>query len=332
MKTNASITRRAALAGGGALALCLALPVVPAHSQVFPTKTITIVVPFPPGGTTDVTARLIAADMAKDLGQSVIVENKPGANGNVGSAQVSKASPDGYTLLMSGVGSNAVNHGIYKSMPYDSRKDFAHVTLATSGPNVMIVNPNFPAKTLKEFVDVVKANPGKYNYASAGNGASGHMAMELLKTATGMQIQHVPYKGGGPALQDVISGHVPVMFTNQDLAIAQAKAGTVRALGVASLERNPAAPEIPTIAEQGFPGFAAVSWNGLSAPAGTPKAVIDILNKAAVKALQSQAVKDKLVVNGFVVEASSPEKYTAFIAAEIDKWSKVAKEAGVSLE
>lgn len=326
------LNRRLILTLLGAAGLAATAFAPTAQAQTWPSRTITIVVPFPAGGTTDLTARLIAAELTKTLGQQVIVENKAGANGNIGSAQVAKAAPDGYTLLMIGVGSNAVNHGIYKSMPYDSRKDFAHITIATSGPNVLVVHPSFPAKNLQELIAHVKANPGKFNYASSGNGASGHMAMELLKTTAGLQIQHVPYKGGGPALQDVVGGHIPMMFINQDMAFAQISAGTVRGIGAASLQRNPAAQNVPTVAEQGIPGFAAVSWNGLAAPAGTPKAIIDRLNAETKKALNQPEVKAKLAAQGFVVETPSPEDTAKFVADEIDKWTKVARSANVSIE
>lgn len=326
------LNRRLILALMGAVGLAGTAFSPAALAQAWPSRTITIIVPFPAGGTTDITARLIAAELTKSLGQQVIVENRAGANGNIGSAQVAKAAPDGYTLLMSGVGSNAVNHGIYKTMSYDSRKDYAHVTLATSGPNVLVVHPSFPAKNLQEFIAHVKANPGKFNYAASGNGASGHMAMELLKATVGLDMQLVPYKGGGPALQDVVAGHVPMMFINQDLAFEQIRAGNVRAIGVASLLRNPAQMDVPTLAEQGLPGFAAVSWNGVSAPAGTPKEIIDRLQRDIKAGLNLPVHKEKLEKQGFVVETSTPEQYTTFIAAEIDKWTKVAREAKVIVE
>ena len=328
-----SITRRmfAGLTLAG-LALASTSALAQDAAATYPNKPVTIIVPFPPGGTTDVTARQIAAALTKSLGQTFIVENKAGANGNIGSAQVARAAPDGYTLLMSGVGSNAVNHGLYSSMPYDSKKDFAHVTLATTGPNVLIVHPEFPAKSMKELVDLVKASPGKYNYASAGNGASGHMAMELLKTMTGMKIDHVPYKGGAPALQDVMAGVVPMMFTNQDLAFAQVKAGKVRLIGVADLIRNPAMPDAPTIAEQGYPGFSAVSWNAISAPAGTPKPIVDKLQKHIKDALHAPELRDRLLANGFVPQGIPAEEFHAFVVSEVDKWTKVAKDAGAKVD
>lgn len=316
----------------GGLVLGAGLGSHPARAQAWPSKPITYIVPFPPGGTSDLTARLIGQEIGKGLGQPVVVENRAGANGNIGSAAVAKAPPDGYTLLLSGVGSNAINHGLYPKLPYDSRKDFAHVTILTRGPNVLVANAGFPAKSMREFVDLVKASPGKYNYASSGNGASGHMAMELLKMTAGLQIDHIPYKGGAPALTDVIAGQVPVMFVNQDIVIPHIKAGKLRPLGVASLERLAIMPEVPTIAEQGFPGFEAVSWNAMSAPAGTPKPIIDRLHAEVVKALHSPAVTERLVSNGFIPGGGSPEETTEFIGAEIEKWSAVAKQSGAKVD
>ena len=217
-------------------------------------------------------------------------------------------------------------------MPYDSSKDFAHITMMTSGPNVLVVNKDFPAKDMKELIALLKANPGKYNYASSGTGASGHMAMELLKLKAGVDIQHVPYRGGAPAMNDVVGGQVPMMFINQDMAFAQAAAGLVRMIGVASTDRNPAEKNTPTVAEQGFPGFAAVSWNGLATPAGTPKPIIDRLHAEVKKALQSAAIQEKLVKNGFVVGGNTPDEQQQFVTEEMAKWAEVAKTAKVSVE
>ncbi|HJQ57454.1 MAG TPA: tripartite tricarboxylate transporter substrate binding protein [Vineibacter sp.] len=327
-----AMTRRQFGASAAALAASAAGGVPPAAAQGYPNKAITVVVPFPPGGTTDVIGRLVAQEMSKSMGQPIVVDNKAGANGNIGSAQVAKATPNGYTLLVTGVGSNAVNHGLYAQMPYDSRKDFAHVTQLTSGPNVLVVNPAFPAKSFKELIALLKANPGKYNYASSGNGASGHMAMEFLKISAEVKVEHIPYKGGAPALNDVIAGEVPMMFINQDMPLPHMRTGKLRVLAVASLERNPSYPDTPTIAESGYPGFAAVSWNGLAAPAGTPKEIIDKLHAEAVKALNSPAIKDKLLEQGFVPGGMSPADMAAFVGAEMDKWAKVAKASGAKIE
>ncbi len=326
------VTRRTIYTAAATSLMAAALPSLSAYAQAYPSKPITIVVPFPPGGTTDVTTRLIAAELSKSLGQPVIVENKAGANGNIGSGGVAKASPDGYTLLATGVGSNAINHGLYATMPYDSRKDFAHITQMTSGPNVLVVHPDFPAKTFKEFIDLVKANPGKYNYASAGNGASGHMAMEFLKMSADLKVDHIPYKGGAPAMTDVMGGQVHMMFTNQDGPLAHIKAGKLRVLASASLERNPSYPDTPTVAEAGFPGFAAVSWNGLAAPAGTPKEIIGKLHGEVVKALNQPTVKERLISTGFVLGGMTPADMQTFVGDEMDKWSKVAKAAGAKID
>jgi tripartite-type tricarboxylate transporter receptor subunit TctC len=315
-----------------AIAACLMPMAVQAQTPPWPNRTITFVVPFPAGGTTDIVGRLVAVELAAALGQTIIIDNRGGANGNIGAAAVAKAAPDGYTFLVTGVGSNAVNHGIYQKMPYDSRKDFAHVSQLTNGPNVLVVNKDFPARDLKELIALIKASPGKYNYASAGNGASGHMAMELLKLKAGLDLQHVPYRGGGPAMNDVVAGQIPMMFINQDMAFAQAAAGAVRMIGVAGPERNPSAPDLPTIAEQGFPGFSAVSWNGLAAPAGTPQAVIDRMNAEIRKALQSRSIAEKLVSNGFVLGGNTPDEQSRFVSDEIDKWTEVAKTANVRIE
>jgi tripartite-type tricarboxylate transporter receptor subunit TctC len=330
--TTKSMTRRQVGAAIAALAAALTASAGPLAAQTYPSKVITIIVPFPPGGTTDVTARVVAAEMSKTLGQTIIIENKAGANGNIGSTAVARASPDGYTLLATGIGSNAVNHGLYANMAYDSRKDFAHITQMTSGPNVLVVNGDFPAKTFKEWVEVVKVAKSPFNYASAGNGASGHMAMELLKTVADLKIDHIPYKGGAPAFQDVMGNQVPFMFINQDLPLPHVKTGKMRVLAVASPERNPSYPDVPTIAESGFPGFAAVSWNGLAAPAGTPKEIVDKLYAAAVKAINDPAIKEKMLAQGFVPGGMKPEEMQTFVGSEMDKWTKVAKDAGAKID
>jgi tripartite-type tricarboxylate transporter receptor subunit TctC len=300
-----------------------------AQADAWPSKPITMIVPFPPGGTSDAMARLVADELRKSLGQAVIVDNKAGANGIIGTSAAAKAQPDGYTLLLSGVGSNAINHSLYAKVPYDETKDFVHITQFVSGPNVLVANPEFPAKTFKDFVAHVKANSGKLNYASSGNGASGHLSMEMLKQAAGLDIAHVPYKGGGPAISDVLGGQVPVMFLNQDNVLPHVKAGKLRALAVASEKRNPAYPDTPTIAESGFPGFFAVSWVGLSAPKGTPQPIVDRLHASVLKALNEPALKSRLQEAGWVVVASSPKEYTDFIRSEMDRWGKVIKAGNI---
>lgn len=303
-----------------------------ALAQPYPNKPLRIMVPFPPGGSTDVMARGLAAELSKSLGQPVVVENKAGANGNIGSGEVAKAAADGYTLLLSGVGTNAINHSLYPTMPYDSLKDFEHITLLAEGPNVLIVNPNFAAKSVPELVAMAKAQPGKLNYGSNGNGSSGRLAMEMLRQATGIDMVHVPYKGGGPAMQALLAGEIPMLFTNQDAALPQVKAGKVRAIGVASDKRNPAYPDVPTVAEQGITGFSAVSWFGLSAPAKTPPDIVKKLHAEAVKAINQPEFRARLEGNGFVVVGSTPEQFRAFVASENAKWGKAVKASGATVD
>lgn len=325
MKFKTTLARSLLAAG----AIALTAPLYAADP--WPAKPIKLVVPFPTGGSTDAIGRLLAADLTKQFGQTVIVENKGGANGNIGSDAVAKAAPDGYTLLVSGVGSNAVNYSVYSKMPF-ADKDFAHVTLLATGPNVLAVHPDFPAKNVAELIALAKANPGKYSHASSGSGSSGHLAMEMLKQAANIQMTHVPYKGGGPAITDVIGGQVPMLFINQDNALPQVKAGKLRALAVTSLARNPAYPDTPTIAESGFSGFSAVSWFGLSAPAGTPKEVVAKLQEASVKALASPEIRERLQSQGFVVVGNTPDQFSAFVRDEIAKWGKAAKASGATLD
>jgi tripartite-type tricarboxylate transporter receptor subunit TctC len=301
-------------------------------AQGYPNKPVKIVVPFPPGGATDTMGRNLANELSKSTGQSFIVENKGGANGLIGTELVAKAAPDGYTLLLSGVGTNAINHSLYKDVKYDSIKDFANITLLATGPNVLVVNPNFEVKTLGDLIKLAKAQPGKLSYGSNGNGTSGHLAMEMLKQAAGLDMQHVPYKGGGPAMTDLIGGQIPMLFTNQDTALQHVRTGKIRAVAVASLQRNPAFPNVPTVAESGVPGFSAVSWFGLSAPAGTPKDVLAKLQTETLKALKSADFRNKLESVGFVVVGNSPDEFNGFIKAEIDKWGKVVTASGARVD
>jgi tripartite-type tricarboxylate transporter receptor subunit TctC len=313
-----------------ALALLLSAP-VGAQQANWPAHPIRLVVPFPPGGSTDAIGRMVAAELGKELNQTVIVENKGGANGNIGSDYVAKADPDGYTLLLSGVGSNAINYSLYQAMPYRD-SDFAHVSLLTTGPNVLVANPDFPAKTFKDFIALAKANPGKFTHASSGSGSSGHLAMEMLKQAAGIDLQHIPYKGGAAAITDTMAGRVSVLFLNQDNVLPQVQAGKLRALAVASEKRNPAYPDTPTIAESGYPGFAAESWFGLSAPAHTPSQVIERLHQATVKAMANPDLRKKLEAVGFVVVADTPQEFSKFVGTEIQKWGKAVKESGAHMD
>ncbi|MBR8656643.1 tripartite tricarboxylate transporter substrate binding protein [Achromobacter sp. Marseille-Q0513] len=332
MERNAMPARRrlglAALIVAAAAATPAALY---AQTGQWPARPVKLVVPFPPGGSTDAVGRLLAVELAKDLGQTVIVENKGGANGNIGSDAVAKAEPDGYTLLLSGVGSNAINYALYASMPYRD-SDFAHVSLLATGPNVLVAAPDFPGKTFADFIRLARESPGKYTHASSGSGSSGHLAMEMLKQQAKIDLVHVPYKGGAAAITDLLGGRVTVLFLNQDNLLPQVRAGKLRALAVASVKRNPAYPDTPTVAESGYPGFAAESWFGLSAPARTPPAVIQRLSQATAKAMASADMRQKLESVGFVVVGSDPQAFSTFVTSEIAKWGQAAKASGARMD
>ncbi len=316
-----------------AVAACLgvmAAPVAPAHAQgaAYPTKPIRLVVPFPPGGATDILARAIAQRWSETLGQQVVVDNRPGAGGNIGSDLVAKSAPDGYTLLMGTVGTHAINPSLYTKMPYDHIRDFAPVILVAGVPNVMEVNPSVPAHTVQEFIAYAKANPGKVNFASSGSGTSIHLSGELFKVMAGVEMTHVPYKGSAPALQDLLGGQVQVMFDNLPPSLPQIRSGKLRALAVTSATRSAALPDVPTIAESGLPGFEASSWFGVLAPAGTPPAIIARLNADGVKWLATPEAKEKMLTLGANAVGGSPEDFAAHIRAETAKWAKVVKDSG----
>ncbi|KJK16166.1 hypothetical protein UB46_36725 [Burkholderiaceae bacterium 16] len=302
-----------------------------AQGDAWPSKPVRMIVPFPAGGTSDIMGRLIAEQLGKALKQPFIVENKGGAGGTIGAEQAAKAPADGYTLLLSGIGSNAIAHGMTPRPNYDSSRDFIQISQLIAGPNVLVVNPAFPAKTFKEFVDYVKAHPGKVNYGVT-NASSGHLAMELLKQTAGLNMVGIPYRGGGPALTDVLANQIPTMFVNQDAVLPYVKAGKLRALAVTSAQRNVLFPDVPTVAESGYPGFSAVSWVGLSAPKGTPKPIVDKLEAEMMKAFRQPEVRAKLEASGFVVVASSSQEYSRFLQSETERWSKVIKEAGIKPE
>ncbi len=314
-----------------AIFVAFSLPIVGFAQSDYPNKPIKLIVPFPAGGTSDVMGRLIADELGKGLKQSVVVENIGGAGGAIGSDRAAKAAPDGYTLVLTGVGSNAVNHGLNPKLAYDSNKDFSHITQIMSGPNVLVVHPNEPFKTFKELIAYAKANPGKLNYGFTP-AASGHMAMEQLKQSANLFMVGIPYRGGAPMMTDLLGGQIPMIFINQDAALPHVKSGKLRALAVTSAERNPLYPDTPTIAESGVPGFAAISWVGLSAPHGTPKPVLDKLEAVAVTALQSASVKAKLESQGFVIPPLGSAPYTKFVSSEIDRWTKVIKIGGIKAD
>lgn len=294
----------------------------------YPNRPIKLVVPFPPGGTSDVMGRLMAEELGKILKQSVVVENIGGAGGIVGTERAIRLPADGYTLIQSGVGQNAVAHGLDAKLKYNSITDLIHLTQVHSGPNVLVVHPSLPFKTVKDLVDYAKKNPGKLDYGYT-HAASGHMAMELFKQTTGIFLTGIPYRGGGPLLNDLLAGTVPMIFINQDSALPHIKAGKIRAIAVSSLQRNPLYPDVPTVAESGYKDFQALSWSGLSVAKGTPPAIVEKLEAAMVQALQSEAVRQRLTSVGFVVPALGSKAYTQFVKDEIDTWSRVIKTAGI---
>jgi tripartite-type tricarboxylate transporter receptor subunit TctC len=312
--------------------LCLGVLASLAWAQSYPAKPIRLVVPFPAGGTTDILARAVAQRLTDDWGQPVVVDNRPGAGGNIGTELVAKAAPDGYTLEMGTVGTHAINASLYAKLPYDPVKDFAPVILVAGVPNVLVVNPAVPATTLQELIAYAKANPGKLNFASPGNGTSGHLCGELFKVMAGVQMAHVPYKGSAPALHDLIGGQVQLMFDNLPSALPQIKAGKLRALAVTSTTRAPALPDVPTLAEAGVPGYAAASWFGLFAPAGTPPAVVAKVNTAVAHWLASPEAKEKLLAAGADPAGGSPEDFARHVAAEATKWAKVVRESGAKVD
>lgn len=308
-------------------AVGLALSPVWAQSD-YPNRPIKLVVPFSPGGTSDVMGRLMADELGKILKQAVVVENVGGAGGIVGTERAIRLPADGYTLIQSGVGQNAVAHGLDPKLKYNSMTDLIHLTQVHSGPNVLVVHPSLPFKTVKDVVDYAKKNPGKLDYGFT-HAASGHMAMELFKQTTGIFLTGIPYRGGGPLLNDLLAGTVPMIFINQDAALPHIKAGKIRPIAVSSLQRNPLYPDVPTVAESGYKDFQALSWSGLSVAKGTPAAIVDKLEAAMVQALQSETVRQRLTSVGFVVPALGSKPYTGFVKSEIDTWTRVIQTAGI---
>ncbi|WP_421873771.1 Bug family tripartite tricarboxylate transporter substrate binding protein [Pararhizobium sp.] len=324
------LKRRTALALAMVAASALALGTA-AQAQEFPDRTITLVVPFAAGGSTDVVSRIIGQKMSEDLGQQIVVENIAGAGGNLGADRVARADPDGYTILMGTVATHALNPLILKTKPYDPEKDFSPVSLLVLVPNVLVVNPELPAKNVAELVALLKAAPDQYSYASSGNGTPLHLSGELFKKLAGVSMQHVPYKGSGPALNDVIGNQVPIMFDNLPSSSGHIKSGTLRALGVTTKERAASFPDVPTIAET-IPGYETYTWNALFAPAGTPKEAVDRLNAAAKKALADPAVAERMKEFSATIVASTPEELATHVTAELAKWGPIVKDANVQLD
>jgi tripartite-type tricarboxylate transporter receptor subunit TctC len=300
-------------------------------AQGYPAKPAKVIVPYPPGGPTDIVARVVSQKLSDQMGQQFIVENRPGAGGNIGAEAVAKSPADGYTLLVATT-AHAINPSLFKSLGYNLTKDFAPVSLLTSGPLVIVANPSLPAKNVKELIAIGKAKPGSLNYASSGNGQSTHLSAELFATMAGIKMNHVPYKGSAPALTDVMGGQASLMFDTMLSAMPHVKNGKLKAIAVTSAARSPAAPEVPTVAESGLPGYEAIAWNGLLVPAGTPADVAGKLNAELRKALDAPDVKDRFSAQGFGAAWNTREAFAKFIQSELDKWAKVVKVSGATLD
>lgn len=306
-------------------------PNVEAQPASYPNRPIKIISPYPAGGAADTVARVVGQAMSEELGQPIIVENRAGADGNIGAKAVAISEPDGYTLLLGDVGNLTMGPAVRRSTPYDSERDFAPISQLVSAPNILVVHPSLPVTTFQEFVSYAKANPNKINYASSGTGGSAHLAGELLKRAVGIDIVHVAYKGAGPAVTDVIRGDVQSMF-GLSVVLPHVREGRLRPLATTGLRRPAVLPQIPTIAELGFPGFEATAWYGLLAPAGTPPAIVARLAEVSARAVKSAAIKAKLEAAGYEVIGSTPSEFTAYIKSEKAKWSDIVNTAGIKLE
>jgi tripartite-type tricarboxylate transporter receptor subunit TctC len=303
-----------------------------ALGQAYPSKPIHLIVPFPPGGPTDIVGRLVAQKLAEGIGQPVVVENRPGAGGTVGSTAVAKSPADGYTLLYGSTSTLAIAPSLYKNISYDPRKSFAPISLVSRGPILVAVNAQVPARTLKEFIDLAKKSPGKLSYSSGGNGTPPHLAGELFKTVAGIDVLHVPYKGGGPAINDVAGGQVQAVFEGQVALLPHLHSGRIRALAITGARRNPSLPDVPTVAEAGLPQYDANFWSGLVAPAGRPSGTIGKLNAVLVKALQAPEVRETLSRQGLEAAGNTPQEFGAYIAAELEKWAAVVRTSGAKLD
>ncbi|MCC6209928.1 MAG: tripartite tricarboxylate transporter substrate binding protein [Burkholderiales bacterium] len=325
MRLAAASIFRVAVAVFGLLAGTTAL----SQTEVYPSKPVKIVVGFPPGGINDIVARVLAAHMNAGLGQSVLVENRAGAGGTIGVDYVAKAKADGYTLVLGSVSNMAMAMSQYKSPPYDTERDFAPITLAAAAPNVLVANPGFPAKSVRELLAIARQKPGALSYASAGNGTSNHLTVELLKSLTGIDVVHVPYKGDSPAVQETVGGQVQFMFATLPVVLQHIRGGKLRALAVSGARRSALLPDVPTVMEAEIPHFEVSVWVGLFAPAGTPKETVGRLNAEAVKVLATPAVRDHLAGLGVESFGNSAEQFAQIVSADIAKWAQIAKRAGL---
>lgn len=315
-----------------AATLALAASFSPVLAQSYPTRPIRIIVAYTPAGTTDILARALGQKMTEHWGQPAIVDNRPGAAGNIGTELAAKATPDGYTLIMGTAGTHGINVNLYRKLNWHSLKDFAPISLVAMVPNILVVNNFVPAKNVKELIAYARANPGKINYGSPGNGSTAHLSMELFKSMTGTNMVHIPYKGSASVLADVMGGQIAVTMDNIPVYLPQAKAGKIRALAVSTSKRTQAAPDLPTVAEAGVPGYDSGAWFGLLAPAGTPKAIVDQLAIETARILKLPDMSKRISELGAEPVGSTPAEFTALIKSEIAKWAKVIKDAHVELQ
>lgn len=315
-----------------ALAAALLLAPALAVAQPYPAKPIRIVVPFPPGGIADLFARIIGQKFSETWGQPGVVENRPGAGGNIGAELVAKSAPDGYTLVTGSIGTHAVNVSLFRKLPYDPIRDFAPVSLIMEAEGLLVVHPSVPVKTVKELIALAKARPGQIAYASAGYGTAAHLAGELFKSMARVDMVHVPYKGNVPAITDLIAGQTSLLFATMPTVLPQVQAGRLKALAVTSSARAPAAPELPTIAEAALPGYSVTNWIGVFAPAGTPRDIVVKLNGEIVRIMQAPDIQKRLANEGAKFSPWTPDQFAAFVKAELAKWAKVVKEAGIRVD
>lgn len=315
-----------------ALGVALASGLPGMAAAAYPDKPIRYVIPFPPGGSTDTTGRILAEAMSKILGQPVVVENRGGAGGNIGAAHVAESPADGYTLLQGTIGTHGINPTLYENLSFDARRDFVPIARMTAGTNVLVVNPSVPAKTVQELIAYAKQHPGKLMMGSSGSGSSIHMSGELFQVLTGVRFTHVPYRGGGPAMNDLLAGHIQLMFDNLNVALPLIQTGKVRALGVSSQSRTSVLPDVPTLAEAGVPGYEVTSWSGVFAPAGTPRDVVEKLNATINQALNGKEVRDRFEQAGIEIDLMGVDEFKAFVDSEIDRWGEIVKKSGAKVQ
>jgi tripartite-type tricarboxylate transporter receptor subunit TctC len=314
-----------------ALAYACVLPAFAQAPAAYPSKPIRFIVSYPPAGAVDITARIVGQRMSQNIGQQILIENRGGAAGNIGTDIAAKAAPDGYTVLYT-LSSHTINPALFTKLPFNVETDFAPITLVATIPQILVAHPSVPANSIKELIALAKKKPGMLNYASAGTGSPGHLAGELFKLRTGTDVVHVPYKGGGPAMADLLGGQVPLLFVSIPAALPYVKAGKIRALGITTLKRTASAPEIPTFAESGLPDYDVPSWLGALAPARTPQAIVGRLHQEFVKALQTSEVTEALLAVGADALGNTPAEFDAIIRMELKKWAKLVKDAGIKAD